>query len=99
MINIKQILVTNARSIFKTSGYLREKVVHNPFFGVSAFSIGIKQALKAPGNDWKRDLNIPNVRIWNQCWHNKRRGYGWLQWLYNNNLFSVKRNSMEDMQC
>lgn len=48
-----------------TSAKLRDKVAFNPFLFGSFFSSGIKQALKAPGNDWKRDLSIPNVRIWN----------------------------------
>lgn len=27
-------------------------------------SDGTKYVLKAPGKEWKRDLSIPNVRIW-----------------------------------
>lgn len=51
----------------QTSSNLREKVAFNPFFLVfSFFSTGIKHALKAPGSDWNRDLNIPSVRIWKE---------------------------------
>lgn len=56
MIKVKQLTWLN----------LRDKVAFNPFFLRSFASSGIKLALKAPGNDWKRDLSIPNVRIWNQ---------------------------------
>jgi len=49
-----------------TSANLRDRVALKPFFFGSLLSPGIKQALKAPGNDWKRDLSIPNVRIWNK---------------------------------
>lgn len=48
---------------------LREKMAFSPLFLiVSMFSGGIKQSLKAPGNESNRDLNIPNVRIckWNR---------------------------------
>lgn len=48
-----------------TSVKLRDKVALNPFFFGSLLSSGIKQPLKAPGSDWKRDLSIPSVRIWN----------------------------------
>lgn len=48
----------------KTSVNLREKVAFSPFLLIfSLFSTGIKFQLNAPGNDWNRDLNIPNVRI------------------------------------
>jgi len=46
-----------------TLGNLRDKVAFNPFFFGSLASSGIKLALKAPGNDSKRDLSIPSVRI------------------------------------
>lgn len=77
-----KIQVINEKKVnFRTSVYLREKVAFNPFFLVSFLSVGVKQALKAPGNDWNRDLNMPNVRIWNQRWHNKP--------LRNMNVYSV----------
>lgn len=38
----------------------------NPFFLSSLLSAGIRDALKAPGSDWNRDLNMPNVRICEQ---------------------------------
>lgn len=48
-----------------TSVNLREKVALSPFFFAGSLaSRGIKQPLKAPGNDSKRDLSIPKVRIW-----------------------------------
>lgn len=48
-----------------TTEKFRERVALSPFFFGSLCSSGIKQALKAPGKDSKRDLSIPNVRIWN----------------------------------
>jgi len=53
MIKVKQL----------TLGNLRDKVAFSPFFFGSLVSSGIKLALKAPGNDSKRDLSIPSVRI------------------------------------
>jgi len=41
-------------------------VAFNPFFFCSALSAGIRDALKAPGSDWNRDLNMPKVRICEQ---------------------------------
>lgn len=47
-----KIQVINEKKVkFRTSVYLREKVAFNPFFLVSFLSVGVKQALKAPGND------------------------------------------------
>ena len=49
----------------QTFGTLLDRESRNPLlFSISGLSAGINFALKAPGNDSKRDRNIPKVRIW-----------------------------------